>query len=180
MPTAGDINLLRTKTRLSPEALVLADRLRVVSWVSIGITLVVGIVTGLLFLEFQRERDAVAVEKKQALSVIAANARKETLYNSLKDKIPQVTKALNSEKPWGQILDTVSTVALPPKLLSVSVDDRQVVLLSLKTTSFDDAAAWIASVIDLAGRKSIRSPQLVSLQLSKEGNILLSLSFIPQ
>lgn len=180
MPTAGDINLLRTKTRLSPEALIFAERLRIISWASIGIVLIVGIVTGLAFLEFQRERASVETQKKQVLSVIAAHARKESLFTSVKDKIPQITKAFNSQKPWGKILDTVSAIAQPPKLLSVSVDDHQVTLLSLKTTSLDEVSAWIATIVDLVARKSIRSPQLVSLQLGKEGDLLVLFSYIPQ
>lgn len=180
MAAPGDINLLRTKTRMSPEMLALAEKLRVISWIALVGTIVVGLATGLIFLEFQREREQVASEKQQLLTTIAASAKKESLFVSLKDRIPLVSRAMNSQKQWGQILDTVAGIASPPQLYSVSVDDRQTVLLNMKTTSFDEVAGWIARITDLVGAKRIRSPQLVSFQFAKEGTLLVSLSFIPQ
>ncbi len=165
---------------MSPEVLALAEKLRVIGWIAMVGTLVVGIITGLIFLEFQRERELVARDKQLLLTTISSMAKKESLFVSLKDRIPLVSRAINSEKPWGQILDTVAGISSPPSLYSVSVDDHQVVLLNMKSTSFDEVAGWIARVIDLTGAKRIRSPQLVSLQFAKEGTILVSLSFIPQ
>ena len=180
MAAPGDINLIRTKTRLSPEMLIFAERLRVISWAGLIGTIIIGILTGLLYLEFQRERQGVAEQKQQLLASIAANARKESLFIALKDRIPLVSRALNSEKPWGNILDTVALVAAPPTLYSVTVDDHQVVQLNLKSNSFDEVAGWVARVINLVNQQKVRSPQLVSFQFAKEGTILVSLSFIPQ
>ncbi len=180
MAVPGDINLIRTKTRLSPELLALADRLRVIGWVALVSVIVVGMLTGLVFLELQRERQMVSAEKERLLATIAKSARKESLFVSLKDRIPLVTRALNTQKPWGQILDMVSTIAVPPDVYSISVDDHQMVLVNLKTTSFAEVSRWISRVTDLVGAARIRSPQLVSFQLLKGETILLTVSFIPQ
>ncbi len=179
MPVPGDINLLKTKTSLTPELITLMEKLRVGSFVAIGVVLVVGFLIAMSPLFLTGERNSLLEAKKQLVAAIAADARKEGLFLSVKDRIPVVDRAIQSEKPWGQILDMVGSIILPPKLLSLAVDDHYVVFLNVKAGSVEEIAGWINSIIDLVSQKRIRSPQLVSLQLTKEGSMLVSFSFIP-
>ncbi len=179
MSVPGDINLIKTKTSLTPEIIALMGQLRVVSFVGIGVILVVGFLIGISFLFLTNEQRSLAETKKQLLTVIAADAKKESLFFSLKDRIPVVDRAIQNEKPWGQILDMVGNVILPPKLISLAVDDHQVVFFNGKAGSVEEVAGWTSSIIDLVAKRRVRSPQLVSLQLTKEGSMLVSFSFIP-
>ncbi len=179
MPVPGDINLVKTKTSLTPELVAFMGQLRLASFVGIGGVLVVGFLIGVSFLFLTNERNSLAETKKQLLVAIAADAKKEGLFISLKDRVPVVDRAIQNEKPWGQILDMVGNVILPPKLVSLAVDDHQVVSLSVKAGSVEEVAGWINSIIDLVAKKRVRSSQLVSLQLTKEGSMLVSFSFIP-
>ncbi len=179
MATVGDINLLQTKTSLPPELGILAERLKTASFVLISIVLAAGVFIGGSFLFLSNERQALAATKQQLLAAIVRDARKEGLFIFLKERIPIVEKALNSERQWDQIMQTVSSIALPPKLLSISADDHGVIQLNLKADSIEEVMAWTGTVIDLISQKSIRSAQLVSLQLTRDGSVLVSLSFIP-
>lgn len=180
MALPGDINLLQTKTRLPSELLAFGEKLRIASWAILSGTLVVGVATGLLFFLLGGERQRVAEDKRQLLAAISSDAKKESVFISLKERIPLVERALSSEKAWGQILDTVGSIAQPPKLYSLSIDDKQLVQLNLKTNSLDEVGGWITSVLDLFATKRLRSPQLMGLQLARDGNILVSIAFIPQ
>lgn len=180
MAVPEDINLLQTKTRLSPELLAFTEKFRMASWGIIGGTLVVGVITGLLFFLFREQRLRVADDKRRLLASISSNAKKESVFTSVKERIPLVEQALNSQKAWGQLLDGIAAIAKPPNLYSLSVDDKQLVQINLKTTSLAEVGGWIARVLDLFTQKRLRSPQLMSLQLSKDGNILVTIAFIPQ
>lgn len=180
MDVPGDINLLQTKTRLAPELLALVEKLRTAGWIMLSGTLVVGVATGLLFFLLGGERQRVAEDKRQLLAAMTSDAKKESVFVSVKERIPLVERALSSEKAWGQIFDTVGSIAQPPKLYSLSVDDKQLVALNLKTNSLDEVGGWITSILDLFAQKRLRSPQLMGLQLARDGNIVVTIAFIPQ
>lgn len=180
MVAAGDINLIQTKTRISPELILLAQRLRVFGLAALAGTVALGIVIGLLFFEFQRERSLTASDKQRLLTTISQMARRESLYVSLKNRIPLVTRALNSEKQWGAVMNTVGSIAMPPTLYGISIDDHNVVQSNYRTNSLTNVSQWIAAITDLVNKRAIRSPQLSSFQLSKDGTILVGFSFIPQ
>lgn len=178
MATPGDINLLKTKTRVSPELLLFAAKLKKVGWLVLGGSLMIGLGIGGLFVFFTQEKNALFSQKQELLAAIAAKATKESLFVSLSTRVPLADRALTSQRPWGQVFDTISAIG-GPSLSSFAVDDKGLVTVSLKTRSIEDIAGWVSRTIGLVGDKRLRNPQLMSLALDQEGTFTALIAFIP-
>lgn len=174
-----DINLLKTKTSLSPQVVAVQGQLKMGSYVAIAIVIVIGVLVGVSYslLNFQLGR--IENQKKTLIAQLNTLSRKEGLYVSLKQRLPIVEKALGGQRLWGSVLQTLNSVAVPPELTSVAIDDKNVMVLTLQTNSIETTASMVNAVITLARDRKIRSPQLVALQLLEDGAVQLSISFLP-
>lgn len=176
---AGDINLLKSRSSLSPQLLAIQEQVRWVGLGSLALVILVAVGLGATYMIFLQQRQALETRRKQVLSAIANESVKEGLYFSIRQRLPVVEKAFGVQKPWGTILDDVYTIARPPDLASVVVDDQNVVVLSVKTTSVEQTAVVVNAVVRLVQEKRIKSPQLLGLQLTKDGTVQVNLSYIP-
>lgn len=159
--------------------MAIQGQLRMASFVVISLVIIAGILVGVSYSFLNLQLTRTENEKKTLISQLNQLSRKEGLYVSLKQRIPIVEKALASQRAWGSVLKTISEVALPPILTSVAIDDKNVMILTLQADSVETTASMVNAVIRLAGEKKIRSPQLVALQLLQDGEVQLSISFLP-
>lgn len=176
---AGDINLLKSRSSLSPQILAIQEQLRWVGAGSILLVIILALGIGVTYLIFLQQRQALETRRKQVLSAIANESVKEGLYFSVRQRLPVVEKALGMQQPWGSLLDDINTIARPPDLSSVVVDEQNIVVLSIKATSVEQTADMVNAVVRLVQERRIKNPQLLGLQLSKEGNVQINLSYIP-
>lgn len=176
---AGDINLLKSRSSLSPQLQAIQEQIRWLGFGSIIFVIVACIVVGVTYVILLQQRQALDARRQQVLSAIANESLKEGLYFSLKQRLPVADKALATQRPWGPLFEAITTIAVPPQLSSVTVDDQNVVVLTIRATSIDETANAVNAVVGLVQERKVRNPQLVGLQLMKDGAVQLSLSFIP-
>jgi hypothetical protein len=84
---------------------------------------------------------------------------------------------MTSKKPWAQLLDQINTFVVPPVLSSITVDDQNKIVLTVNAGSIDTILPIVNALIGLAQANHLISPQLVSIQISKTGNVIASFSF---
>lgn len=177
--TAGDINLLKAKTTLSAQQIAILDNLRQIGIILIAIALLGGVVTGSLYWFVSTQLTAAEAKKSQLLRNIASEAQKEALYVSLKNRLPIVQKAFDDYEPWGDIVGLIPTIATPPALKSVAVDDKNMTQMTVEENSIEETAVVINQVIALVRSRKIYNPQLVGLQITDDGSVQMTLSFLP-
>jgi hypothetical protein len=88
-----------------------------------------------------------------------------------------VEKAISNQKPWTEVLDLVTIVASPPALSSIAVDEQNKVVNAVQAGSLEEVYTLVNAIIMQENEKRLRSPQLLSLQFGKKGEIDLSFSF---
>ncbi len=178
MPSA-EINLLRSKTRFSPEVIVLISQLRRISYFTIFAVLVVGVAVGIFFFYLQFSLSTLMAQKNQLLSEVNSNARKETLYRSVKSELGIVAKVLSSQKKWDGVVRTVLGLGVSSTVSSFSVDDKSHLSINIPTDTIEDAASFISSVISLVGENKLKDPFLDNLEVDKKGGVRMLISFTP-
>lgn len=175
----AEINLLRAKTRFSPEVVALIGQLRRISIIVFGVVLILAVAVGTSFFYLQLSLSALVNQKSQLLATVTANARKETLYRSIKTELGIASRVLNSQKNWSGVVGDVLKLAPPSTLTAFSVDDRSHFLLTLNTANIEEAGNIASSIIAMAGQNKIKDPLLESLTVDKTGAIRLMISFTP-
>ncbi len=139
----------------------------------IGIAVILAVIYILLYFQNQNLQQ----EKAQLLDRINAQKTKEGLILAIKDRTKIVEKARANQKPWTEVLDLVTTLASPPALSSITVDEQNKVVISVQAGSLDEVNSMVNAIILQDKEKRLRSPQLVSLQFGKKGEIDLAFSF---
>ena len=76
------------------------------------------------------------------------------------------------------MFDTLSTVVTSGQMTAVSLDDHNKVLLTIHAQSITDVISITDTLIKQTTTNLVRSPQLVSLTLGKDGGVNVGLSFI--
>lgn len=174
-----DINLLKTKTGLSPQLAALAEKLRVASLVALVFLLLLGIVVTSSFILVTSRYRALEAEKVRLSRQITADSHKEGLLMAVKHRAAIVEKALASLLPWGTALDMVERIALLSTISSVTVDEVGEVTILLKLVSLNDALNLVRSVMALTEEQALRRPKLTALSLQEDGYVELGISFLP-
>ena len=178
MPTSlNTINLIRTKTSTSPQLDAIEGSIRRSAYVGVGLFLCIGVTMAIVYYLFYFQNMSLQKEKATLIGVINAEKNKEGLLIAIKDRTKIVQKAMESQKPWTKTLDLVATFAIPPSLASLSVDEQNKVVIGIKAGSLDEVLYMVNTIIAHTTDKKIRSPQLLSFQVGKKGEVEMSISF---
>lgn len=178
MPTTQHtINLIRTKTIVSPEVEAIESSLKKASMITLAVFICISVVVGSTYLLFYYKLNNEETQKKNLITRINSLKNKEAYLLAIKDRTKTVEKAMSNQKPWVQMLDLVNTFATPPALTSISVDEQDKIALTVKTKSLEDILHIAESIITNVNSKRIKNPQLVSFQVLKEGDFEISISF---
>lgn len=179
MSSSSDINLLQSKTVLPPQLAAIEGRLRQASYMSLAILLVAGVLVGVTYLFFQNQKRVLEETRTQLIRKINAQSQKEGFLVAVRERLGVVDKVLAYQLPWAQIMDTIKTIALPPKLNAISVEEQNKVTLSVKADSIEETLNMVNAIVAGVEQKKLRNPQLVSFQLEKDGSVQLMFSFVP-
>lgn len=178
MPTTNNtINLIRTKTNTSPQFDAIEQSIRKTAMIGLGVFICLSIVIGSVYALFYYKLDTQEAEKKELITRVNSLKVKEAYLLAIKDRTKTVEKVMGNQKPWANMLDLVSTFATPPTLMSLSVDEQDKIGLVIKTESLENVLHIIELIIENVQAAKIKSPQLNSFQMVKNGNFEVSISF---
>ncbi len=179
MPTtsASTINLISTKTGLSPQLELIETSLRRISTVAVVIFLGAGLFVGALYLYYSSRLTNLETARAQLRSQISNAKNSEGLLVSIKDRTRIVEKAMSSQRPLAETLNLLSTVAVPPILTGVSADEESKIDITITGNSIDEVAPPVAALIAYAKEGRVKSPELRSIQFGKNGVVTISISF---
>jgi hypothetical protein len=172
------INLMATKTGLSPQVELIERSLQKASVIAVIVFLVTGLSVGGLYVLYTSQMNGLEQTRTELRSQINAAKNNEGLLVSIKDRTRIVEKAMGSQRPWGKILDLLGTVAVPPSLSTVSIGDENTIDISLQGTSIDEIAVPINVLIGYAKEGRIKNPKLTSVQFGKDGQVNVSVTFL--
>ncbi len=173
-----NINLIQTRAASNPQMEIVATLLRRLSLWALAILIVSGIAVSVIFY-YVRAREEQVTQTKQELSLIVTQSTaKEGLLASVKQRAGQITKIFGVQKQVSKVFDLVDTLISPNQITSVSLDDANNVSLVIHAQSITEAVSITDALVRETVLKRVRSPQLVSLVLGKDGGIDIGLSFI--
>lgn len=178
MPTSPNtINLIATKTGLSPQLELIENSLQRASTIGVVIFLAAGLLVGALYFYYSSTLTNLEAVRTELRSQINAAKNNEGLLISIKDRTRTVEKAMNSQHQWAQTLDLVGTAAVPPALSAISVDDENKIEVTVQGTSIDELVAPITTFTAYAKEGRIRNSELRSVQFGKNGIVTMTVAF---
>src|SRR5512135_3733480 len=124
MASLNSINLIRTKTSVSPQIEAIEASLRRTGLIGLIAFVCVGFVIGVVYFIFVQEKNALETTKASLVQRVSASAQKEAIYLAIKDRVKIVGKAIDNQKPWYKLLDRINGFILPPELVDVAVDEQ--------------------------------------------------------
>jgi len=172
------INLIQTKTPVSPQMEMATVFLRKLSLWVLVIFVVSGTIVGGIFY-YLRVRDQNETNVDQQLSQeISQSTIKEGLLLALKQRILLTNKIIAVQKPVNKLFDTVAAFIPLGQVNALSLDDNNTVLLTIHAQSMKDMISPVDALIQQIAARTLRSPQLVSLSFKDDGSIDVTVSFI--
>lgn len=175
----AEINLLRSKTRYSPEVALLVGQLRRISYFVVFGVLITGVAVASIYFYLQLSLTSLLNRKSQLISEVKANARKETLYRDLKAELKVAAQALSVQKKWDSTVKTILSLAGPTSISSLSVDDAGQLAMNAKTDTIEEAGGLVGSIVSLIGQNKIKDPVLQNFEVDKAGGVRMLISFTP-
>ncbi|OGG11491.1 hypothetical protein A2Z00_03530 [Candidatus Gottesmanbacteria bacterium RBG_13_45_10] len=178
MATSPDtINLIRTKTGNSSQVEAVEASLRNTAFIGVALFVFVGVITGLTYIYFSFQQQSLTDTKNQLVQQVNNSQAKEGLLLSIKARTQTVAKAMANQRPWARLLDNISSIVSPPTLASVAVDERNKIVVVIRTVTVDQLVHIVEAFIKEAQDNRIRAPQILSFQLDKTGEAQISISF---
>lgn len=174
------INLLKTQQSLTPYELSGLRRLKLVSTMVLIILLAAGTIAGSAFLIVTQRYNSLETEKNVTTRKITLASRKEVLLLAIKERIPITQRTINSQHPWNTIMNTVRAIASPPVLVGIQIDDKNNLILDLKSTSLDEINTVVQSINQFVIDGIISKPIINSLIVDNEGVVKSSVQFTPE
>lgn len=174
------INLIRTKTAMSPQTGPVADVLRKISLWALALLVVSGVLTSGIFFYLQNRQQQLVNTKQQLLQTIAQSTTKEGLLAALKQRAALTEKILGVRQPVATVFDTLSTFTTPGQVTSVALDDHSKVFFAIHSESMTDVISLVDALLKQVAANRARAPQLVSLGFGHSGGIDVAFSFIAE
>ncbi len=171
------INLIRTKTNISPENKAVEQSVRKNSIIFLVIFVLLSFVVGTIYLYYSNKINIATAQKRELSNRVNALKNKEAYLLAIKDRTKTVKKAMENQKPWIQMLNLVNTFTFPPALTSISVDEQDKILLSINCPNLEDVLRIVDVLIVNVQDAKIKNPQLVSFRLTKTGTYGITISF---
>ena len=178
MSPVETINLIRTKTATSPQLDMVTALLRTLSLWALSVLMVSGIIVSGIFYYLRGREQELTNVKQQISATITQNTTKEGLLLTLKQRVSLTGKVLGVQHPVGKVFDMLATFISPGQMSSVSVDDHNKVILTVRAQSIADVVSIADTLVNQAAAKTVRAPQLVSLSLGHTGGVDVTLSFV--
>lgn len=179
MAKASEINLIKTKTMISPQLMAMEEQVR-----SASVLMLVGIFSASLFfgvgyVMIARRYAALSLQKQALMSAVEEDRSTEGLYVSLRERIGIISRVLEKQRSWSEVLDLIDRVTGSGAMTSFTVDEKNEVHLSLTSQTLEDALGMVDRLRSEVVRRKIANPILESVQYRKDGTVRLAVTFAP-
>lgn len=179
MARPGGINLISVSNNQNPELAGVSELLRRISYGSLIVVIISGAVVGGLFGFFTIQRDALMNTRTSLVASVNQNSTKEGLLTAVKQRAALVKKIAAAQKQLTPLFTITGQLATPEQLESLLLDDSNKAVVLVKVGSIGDAAKVVDTLMTAVAAHQAEEPQLDALSLTKDGNIELSVSFVP-
>ena len=176
-PVTG-INLIRTKTSISPQLTAIEQSLRRSAYIAIGVFLCAGIVVAVVYVLFSQERTDLQNRQQSLIQQVSGNAQREAIYVAIKSRVRIVGSAIQNQRPWSTLLDRVQSFVNPAELTDINVDDQGRISISIKTNSLESLGNVAQALIGEAKANQAVNPQLSSFSIGSSGTVQSTFSFL--
>ncbi len=139
--------------------------------------MITGVLVGSLYFYYSSQLVSLEASRTQLRNEINAAKNNEGLLASIKDRTGIVERAMKSQRPLAEMLNLLGTVAVPPSLTSVSVDEDSKIEITIQANSVDELLPPIETLIAYAEEGRVQSPELQSVQFGKNGLVTVSIAF---
>ncbi len=178
MPTSEHtINLIRNKSAASPQTEAIEASIKKASTVTLSIFVGVSVILASVYFLFYYQLNGQEEQKRDLITRVNSLKNKEAYLLAIKARTKTVEKVMANQKPWVEMLDLVYTFAAPPSLSSISVDEQNKILLTIRTQTLEEILRIVQAIASNVEANKIKNPQLVSFQLVKNGFFEISVSF---
>lgn len=172
------INLIRAKTLVSPQMETIIRFFQRLSFYAFVLLIASGIIAGGAWYYFTIQRNQLTKTEQELSLSISQNTVKEGLLLAVKHHVGLANAILNEQTPVGKLFDILGMVISPDQLSTVSIDNHNQVLMTIRVSSINDIIAIVDAVVKQSDAHFLRSPQLMSFSITDAGNLTISLSFI--
>lgn len=177
MNSLNTINLLKGSAVLTPEQVILEERLKKLSTIIASVVGVFTLLIVIVFLIFLQRQSMLIDQKSTLIRRISLQAEKEVLVNSIKERLNLIQLVSAKEPPWQTIVESVFAIALPPNLASVSVGNKNDLSVTVGAATIEEVKTIIDKVIELSQEKRISKPVMSSLAVAENGTVKITLEF---
>lgn len=136
-----------------------------------------GVIVGTAYYYYTVQRRTFEARRDVLRSQIGQAKNKEGLLISIKERTQIVQKVMKSQRPLGEILNLLGTVAAPPALVSVTVAETSKIEFTIEANSIDDIGTPVEALIGFARQAKVHAPEIQSLQIEKDGGVTISFAF---
>lgn len=172
------INLIQTKAKGSARLAAIEQSLHKSAVISLIIFVSLGVIAGGIFAYYTFRKQSLEPRKKLYVTQINAAKNKEGLLLSIKDRTKIVSNVLFVQRPWASVLDIVSSVVSLNSLSNLSADEQNKFSVSFSAQSLDEVLIPIKQLITFGESGTIKNPELVSVQFSKDGTVDITIAFV--
>jgi len=172
------INLFKSKA-VTEKFVDAGVQLKRMSFFALVALIGTGALVGMLYVAVRTTYENRVSEKERLSQTLRQYNTREGLFLSVKERVGVVKKVDATRKPWVQILDATARVVTPPSLQAIVQDTEDRMALNIKVASLEETVAMAQTVLALHDENRIKSPQLISLTINKDGVIQFGFSFIP-
>jgi len=180
MGRAGNINLITTTIETAPEFAGYFKILQKVSYTSLIVLIVSGVIVGSIFAYVSSRQSALRTEKNTLLAQINRQSVTEGLLLAVKQRVAVIDKILAGKQgvePLFAIVDGVAAVGKPVSLL---LDEFKTVTIVVHVGSVGEAITVADGILEKAKTNVITKPALASFTVNKEGGFDMGISFVVQ
>ncbi len=171
------INLFDTKASLSPSWQLVEKYLVIIRQYLLGFVCIVGMLLVVVYGVIRMRTQQLDVEQKQLSQTIQNQNMKEGLLLALRARITSLKRILDVQFSVAPYIDTTLLLARPPLLTSFSIGEKNTVQISVELPTIQEAVSLMEAVVKLVEEHRIRTPNLTSLTVNKNGSIMMGITY---
>jgi hypothetical protein len=178
MENQTTINLIKERSEVPEYIQPLQNQFRNFSLLALIISVIAGVSTLAVFLSFQLYNQNL-VGKKNSLNRRLEDLKpQESIYLTIKSRLPVVEKALNEGRPFSGIISLIMETQPPPKLTGIAYNEEGTVEFKIASVSLEESMEIVNKFLSPHIGVVISNPVMNSFTMS-EKETSLTFSFNP-
>ncbi len=178
MESGKIINLIQSKTGVSPQLESLTLVLRKLSLWTLAILVISGIAAAGIFYYMKVRVEQLMEKQQQLVQIITQSTTTEGLLGSVRQRVALTNKIIGVQQPVGKVFDMLSTFVSPDQISGLSLDEKNNVSLMIHAQSIPEVVSITDALVKQTLVNRVRTPQLVFLSFGERGGVEVGLSFI--